>query len=184
MKKFLSNPIVALILTVIVVFGSTVINTRVRLGRQCDAVSERFYSGSGSEAPIADSLRSLCSASEEILLLGMKYDVEDDGNTVAAIEQIRNALGSGSTRAASVYSDYQSLLKSTFSLESTLARMSLGEADESSYAASQHAASDAKARIDASSYNDTVRAFLKTNHRFPTPQIAALSGVLLPEAFA
>lgn len=184
MKKTLSNPIVALILTVIVVFGSTAVNTRVRLGRQCEVISERFYSGRDSETAIADSLRSLCSASEDILLLGMKYDVEDDGDTVGTIEQIRDALGGRSVHAASMYSDYQDLLKSTFALESTLARMQLSETDEINYAEAQHAASDAKARIDASTYNDVVRAFLKVNHRFPTPQIAALSGVSLPEAFA
>ena len=33
MKKFLSNPVVALILTIIVVCGSTVVNTRVKLGK-------------------------------------------------------------------------------------------------------------------------------------------------------
>ena len=184
MKKFLSNPTVALILTVIVVIGSTVINTRVHLGRQCEAISERFYSGYGSEASIADSLRSLCNASEQVILLGMKYDVEDEGDTVGLIDQIRDSLANGNTHVASVYSLYQVLLKSTFSMESTLARTQLSEADESTYASAQHMASDAKAQIDTSSYNDAVRSFLKVNRHFPTPQIAAISGVSLPELFA
>ena len=184
MRKFLSNPVVALILTVIVVIGSTIVNTRVRLGKQCELITEQFYSGHGSEIPVADSLRSLCNASEKILLLGMKYDVGDDGDTVKLIELIRDALAARTIHTASVYSDYQALLKSTFSLESDLARMQLSEADDTIYAEAQHAASDAKSQIDISTYNDAVRTFLKVNHRFPTPQIAKMSGVSLPETFA
>ena len=38
--------------------------------------------------------------------------------------------------------------------------------------------------IDNSSYNELVRIFLNRNRRFPTPQLASLSGVHMPELFA
>ncbi|MBQ9663257.1 MAG: hypothetical protein IJV40_08925 [Oscillospiraceae bacterium] len=185
MKKFFSNPVVAVLLTVVVVIGSVVLNTRTRLGKQCEAVSGLFYSPDrASEASIADSLRTLCNASEQLVLLGVKYDVDDAEEAMDALDEIRDAIRNQSRDMDNLFEEYQDLLKDTFSLESALSRMTLSEADEASYASAQHAASDAKAAIDSSSYNDTVRGFLKRYHQFPTPQIAKLSGVTLPTLFA
>ena len=185
MKKFFSNPIVALILTVIVVFGSVVINTRTRLGKQCDTISGSFYSVSSSgEISVADSLRKLCNAAEQLVLLGVKYEINDAEDAVESVDAIREALRSQSRDTASLYDEYQELLKDTFALESALARTEMSEADSSSYSVAQHDASEAKAAIDTSSYNDNVRSFLKRNGQFPTPQIAKMSGVSLPVLFA
>ena len=185
MKKFLSSPVVALILIIIVVCGSTVVNTRVKLGKQCDALNETFYSSSFVQEPtIADSLRKLCNASEQLVLLGTKYDVDDAEDAMEAIDDIRSAIRNQSNETASIFKDYEELLKETFALESALSRMQLSETDEEAYASAQHSASEAKADIDSSSYNDRVRAFQKRYHSFPTPQIAKLSGVSFPELFA
>ena len=185
MKKFFSSPVVALILAFIAVIGSVIINTRVRLGKQCDALIDCFYSQPYSnEVSIADSLQTLCNASEQIVLLGVKYEVEDAEDAVRFIDPIRDAIRVRSCHAEGIYRDYQQLLKATFSMESMLARMQLSDSDEESYANAQRSAASAKVGIDASTYNDNVRSFLKYNGRFPTPQIAALSGVSMPELFA
>ena len=75
-------------------------------------------------------------------------------------------------------------MKSVFSLEGTLARTALSEEDAGAFVSAQHTAAEAKAMIDNSSYNELVRIFLNRNRRFPTPQLASLSGVHMPELFA
>ena len=45
-------------------------------------------------------------------------------------------------------------------------------------------AAEAKNAIDLSSYNDSVRSFLKEYSHFPTPQLASISGVEMPKFFS
>ena len=180
MKKFFSNPVVAMILAVVVVIGSVVVNTRVKLGRECEAVSGRFYGASS----IADDLLTLCGASEKLVLLGTRCGVTDAEDAMEPIGQIRELVRERSYEAGAIFEQYDQLLKDTFALESQLARMDLGAEDAEAYSGAQHSAAEAKAGIDGSAYNDSVRSFLKHNGSFPTPQIAAFSGVSLPEYFA
>ena len=185
MKKFFSNPTVAMVLAVLVVVTSVLINTKVKLGKQCDALSERFYQvSSEEEVSIADSLRALCNASEQLVLLGVKYEVSDTDTAVSTIDEIRNSLRQQSHRTGELFAQYDQLLKQTFSLESDLARITMSESDTDTCAAAQHAAAEAKAAIDRSSYNDAVWKFNRRYGRFPTPQLAKLSGVEMPALFA
>ena len=184
MKKFLSNPAVAMVIAVIVVIGSILINTRVKLGSQCDVLNAYFYETGTEEVSVAGSLRSFCNAVEQILILGEKYDLNDLEETQLCVDNIRDALRSHSYDTGTIYKNYDQLLKNTFSIESSLARTSLSPEDKSSYDSAQHNAAEAKAAIDSSSYNDSARRFLKKNTRFPTPQLAAVTGVQMPELFA
>ena len=101
-----------------------------------------------------------------------------------SIRTIREMLQQHSVEAEEIYDRYYDLLKSTFSLEGTLARTALSEEEAGTFVDAQHAAAEAKAVIDNSSYNDLVGIFLKKNHSFPTPQLAAVTGVHMPELFS
>ena len=184
MKKFFSSPTVALILAVIVVVGSTLLNTRVKLGRICDEVRDGFTRGVGDESAIASDLKNLCTAAEKLMILGEQYEVADADELEGDIASIRVLLGQETPRPHAVYSLYEELLRKCFALESSLGRMPLSESDTESLAAAQHEAAVAKASIDISSYNSAVSAFQKQHRHFPTVQLAALAGVELPELFA
>ena len=180
MKKILNNPVFAVSLTVVLMIVSVLLNTRVKLGRQCDALCNLFY----GESMISDSLETLCGASEQLVILGDRYQLDEADDTMNSIRSVREMLQQRSYEAEDIYARYYELLKSTFSLEGILARSALSEEDADTFVSAQHTAAEAKATIDNSSYNDVVRTFLNRNHRFPTPQLASVSGVTMPELFA
>ena len=180
MKKIIYNPIFAIVLTVVLMIVSVLLNTRVKLGRQCETLCNQFY----GDGMIADSLESLCSASEQLVILGERYQLDEADDAMSWIRSIRAMLQQHSFEAEDIYDRYYELLKSTFSLEGILTRSALSEEDAGTFVSAQHSAAEAKAAIDNSSYNEVVRAFLNRNHRFPTPQLASVSRVNMPELFA
>jgi hypothetical protein len=180
MKKLFSTPSFALALTLVLMIASVLLNTRIKLGKQCDTLCERFY-GDGT---ISASLTSLCDASEQLARLGERYQVDDADDALEITRSVRELLQEHSYDAEEIYDRYYALLKSAFSLEGTLARAALSEEDAGAFVSAQHAAAEAKAAIDNASYNELVRIFLNRNHRFPTPQLASFSGVHMPELFA
>ena len=180
MKKLFSNPSFALVLTLVLMIASVLLNTRVKLGRQCETLCERFY----GDSMISASLSSLCDASEQLALLGKRYQLDEADEAMETTRSIQALLQEHSYDAAEIYDRYYELLKSDFSLEGTLARTALSEEDAGTFVSAQHAAAEAKAVIDNSAYNELVHNFLNKNHRFPTPQLASVSGVQMPELFA
>ena len=180
MKKLISNPSFALVLTLVLMIASVLLNTRVKLGKQCETLCERFY----GDSTISASLVSLCDSSDQLARLGERYQVDEADDTLETTRSVRELLQERSYDAEEIYDHYYDLLKSVFSLEGTLARTALSEEDAGAFVSAQHTAAEAKAMIDNSSYNELVRIFLNRNRRFPTPQLASLSGVHMPELFA
>ena len=180
MKKIIYNPVFAVALTVVLMIVSVLLNTRVKRGGQCETLCNQFY----GEGMVADSLESLCSASEQLVILGERYQLDEADDAMSSIRSIRAMLQQRSYEASDIYDRYYELLKNTFSLEGILERTALSEEDAGTFASAKHIAAEAKSAIDNSSYNDVVRAFLNRNHRFPTPQLASVSGVNMPELFA
>ncbi len=184
MKKFLSNPTVALVLTVLLCICSLLLNTRVKLGRKCAPVNEFFYSGSADEASIASSLTSLCNAAEQLAVLGARYGYDDTEEVSEPVQEIRERLRLKSLDLDDLFEEYDELRQETFRLESFLVRLTLDEADTETYASAQRAAADAKSAIDGSSYNSLADQVRHQCRRFPAIVLAPLSGVQVPELFA
>ncbi len=184
MKKLFSNTVFAVALTVVLVLLSIILNTRIGLGKKCNYVTDQFYSPTNGETSIASELRSLCNASENLILLAVKNGQESPEAATAEIAEIRELLNDECRKAGRIYPVYEQLLKETFRLESDLSRMDLSEEDAEALAEATTQAYNAKTAIDASSYNDSARAFLKHYRRFPAPLFAALSGVTMPQLFA
>ena len=194
MKKILNSPVVALVITFVLVFASLALNTRIRLGGQCDEITAGLYSGKGVSPCIADGLRSLCTASEKMLTLagqlGIDVDSLDsdgeyaDEDPADLINDIRNALRYEDGSARYLYYLYEALLSKDYAMETALARASLSEADSAAFLDAKEEADQARAVIQNADYNNTVRAFLKKYDRFPTSQIASFSGVSMPKLFA
>ena len=194
MKKILSSPVVALVITFVLVFASLALNTRIRLGGQCDEITAGLYAGEDGSPCIADGSRSLCTASEKMLTLagqlGIDVDSLDsdgeyaDEDPADLLNDIRNALRYEDGSARYLYYLYEALLSKDYAMETALARAALSEADAAAFLEAREEASQARAVVDNDSYNNTVRAFLKKYDRFPTSQIASFSGVSMPKLFA
>ncbi|MBR4474636.1 MAG: hypothetical protein IKS55_13485 [Oscillospiraceae bacterium] len=184
MKKVLSNPTVAMILAVVVVLGTMLLSTKIEFGKKCDQTAEGFYTRTDGEVPIADRLREFCGAAETMVLLGQRYEVSGTDEAYEKAETVLNLLRQKSTDTEALFSVYSELLSDTFAIESALTRLELSEEDRIVYSSAQHEAAEAKAAMDASSYNVEVRAFLNRYRHFPTTLLAALTGVKMPQLFA
>ena len=88
MKKIIYNPIFAIVLTVVLMIVSVLLNTRVKLGGQCETLCNQFY----GEGMVADSLESLCSASEQLVILGERYQLDEADDAMSSIRSIRAML--------------------------------------------------------------------------------------------
>ncbi len=182
MKKFFSQPRIALIITVVLCIASTLVSTHFRLGGKCDDVTETFYTG--SEDSVADELKTLCNEAEKLVLLGAKHSVSGVEETKSAVNDVRILLLNGSSEAK-IYEAYEMLLGSLFELETALNRQELPEEDAAILAEAQHNAAESKHALDelGALYNKDVQIFRNDYHRFPTTLFAALSGVRMPQYF-
>ena len=72
MKKLFESPAFALLLAVIVVIGSTLLNTKIKFGRKCAALCGEFYEQSDS---VSAELRNFCSAAEKVALAAQQAEL-------------------------------------------------------------------------------------------------------------
>ncbi|MBO6017343.1 MAG: hypothetical protein J6P42_04830 [Oscillospiraceae bacterium] len=180
MKKLFESPVFALLLAVVVVIGSTLLNTRIKFGRKCSAICNEFYEQSDS---VSAELRNFCSAAEKVALTAQQAELPDANAALQDVDELRNLLYQQSSDLNSIHALYQQLLSSTFGLEAALSRMELSDTQAAALAAAQHDAAAAKAAIDDSDFNSSARSFLKRYQKFPTPTLAGMVGLNMPCAF-
>jgi hypothetical protein len=58
MKIFLSNRLVALFLSALIVAGSTLVSVHAKLGAQCDKITDGFYTGVRYDGDVHASISS------------------------------------------------------------------------------------------------------------------------------
>ena len=180
MKKLFESPAFALLLAVIVVIGSTLLNTKIKFGRKCAALCGEFYEQSDS---VSAELRNFCSAAEKVALTAQQAELPDADSALQDVDELRNLLYRQSSDLNTIRALYQQLLTSTFTMEAALARTELSDEQADAIAAAQHDAAAAKARIDSSDFNSSARGFLKRYQKFPTPTLAGMVGLNMPCAF-
>ena len=184
MKRILSRPSAALLIAVIVVIATILLQTRFRFGRICESVNDQFYHGARGETSIASELSILADSAEVLSGLAHLYGLEESKDIVNVISSLREQLLLESNDTSVIHDLYKTLLSDTFTLESLLSRQELRETDAETFSTAQHNAAMAKAAIDASSYHETVRTFLKRYDRFPTSGLASLVGLKMPQVFS
>ena len=84
MKKLFESPAFALLLAVIVVIGSTLLNTKIKFGRKCAALCGEFYEQSDS---VSAELRNFCSAAEKVALAAARTELSDEQADAIAAAQ-------------------------------------------------------------------------------------------------
>ena len=183
--KLFKNPVFAVFLTVALVIASTLINTNVKFGRKCRAVTDQFYTGTVTrgtqDVSIASALESICGDAEALCVVaeGCGVDavsVRDEVSSLRSSLQFENMF-----LIRSSYSDLRS------SLTTMLGQLAQGKLDEqSAKTVTDCTASIASAEenISSSAYNETVRVFLRRYDHFPTSLLASLAGVEMPEVFS
>ena len=177
--KFFQKRWVAWTLCVLVIFGSTLLNTRWKLGAKCIDMSWSFYSENG----IAPSLNQMGEDGVNLAKIAEANRI-DAGSLRVAAEAVLNKLGSHSVNAADIYTSYTSLSDELERVEQKLLGTGLSAEDAAAVSASLERIHTAKAQIGASDYNTQVQRFLDRYNNGFTRMLANLAGVKLPAAFA
>ena len=183
--NFLKKPFVAVLLSSLIICGSTLLSADIKLGRECQNITDGFYEGVVYEnyqhKSIASQIRNICGAADGMVTIANNYDIDTDA-VRAATDEMKNALTYGSV--SYLHYLYEDLLQALKPLEDQLSRAELSDRDAEGFAQYSSTISGAQSVIENSGYNESVRAFLRDEIHFPADFFAELAGVELPELFA
>ena len=183
--NFLKKPFVAVLLSALIICGSTLLSADIKLGRECQNITDGFYEGVVYEnyqhKSIASQIRNICGAADGMVTIANNYDIDTDA-VRAATDEMKNALTYGSV--SYLHYLYEDLLQALKPLEEQLSRAELSDRDAEGFAQYSSTISGAQSVIENSGYNESVRAFLRDEIHFPADFFAELAGVELPELFA
>ncbi len=172
----LKKPVIALILCVIIVISSTVISVHHDLDPRCDSVREGF-------SEISDQLVTVCTASDGIIKLAEKYEIDEFVTFEAGDLCSSMRFSIGDDDPAELSSLYRMLLTQVDSIRTSLKLKGLSDEDAKLYNDFESDYLSAQKRISESDYNEDVSSCLK-NLGFFSRSMARLCGVRLPEQFA
>ncbi len=171
--KFFKKPVVAVLLCLIVVIAAPLLNTRIKLGRQCEKLNERFYSSG-----IADKLEALHVEADALAALAEANGLNADALRGASAD-LQDALSQRSSNAGQLHRYYDALRSQISATAAQLSEKKVAGAD-TVLLRIQNLQDD----IASSSYNAEVRSFrTRYKSRF-THLMASLAGVHMPEEFA
>lgn len=183
--NFLKKPFVAVLLSALIICGSTLLSADIKLGRECQNITDGFYEGVVYEnyqhKSIASQIRNICGAADGMVTIANSYDIGTDA-VRAATDEMKSALTYGSV--SYLHYLYEDLLQALKPLEDQLSRAELSDRDAEGFAQYSSTISGAQSVIENSGYNESVRAFLRDEIHFPADFFAELAGVELPELFA
>lgn len=184
--KNLSKKIVAILVAVLIVLGSTLLSVKLNLSKEFDKVTEGFYSGALHNGNKEQSLHS------QLLIIGKEASnlaaiAERNGIDVAQFkdeaEYFSRDVITMQDDISYIYYCYQNLLEELMQVGQALTALSLSANDEAAAVGSLQRIMDAQTLIDGSGYNESVRQYI-ASLQFPTTFFADLAGVDLPEYFA
>lgn len=182
--NFLKKPFVAVLLSALIICGSTLLSADIKLGRECQNITDGFYEGVVYEnyqhKSIASQIRNICGAADGMVTIANNYDIDTDAIR-AATDEMKSALTYGSV--SYLHYLYDELLQALKPLEDQLSRAELSDRDAEGFAQYSSTISGAQSVIENSGYNESVRAFLRDEIHFPADFFAELAGVELPELF-
>ena len=177
--KFFKKRWVAWTLCVLAVLGSTLLNTRWKLGAKCEDLTESFYGPEGIAAPLSQ----MASDAENLARLAQDNGVDAKPLQEAA-ESLNVLLGQHSENARMIYANYDVLREELRSAEQKLLSASLSSGDAAEVSACLERIRSAGEQISASDYNTQVLAFNRRCDKLFTRLLASLAGLSMPQVFA
>ncbi len=179
MKKLLSKKPVAIVLCLLIVLGSTLLNTRIRLGGACRELYNNFY-GPGS---MAYQLGEVCTEGDTMAALAEANGI-DASSLRRSVESLRGMLNQEEDNASRLYSGYMWLRDELSQTRQQLFSSNLNDTDASQLRAATDRFSALQSAISSSDYNTQVRSFESSNSSLLTRVLARLAGVNMPVEFA
>ena len=173
----------ALLLAVLVVAGSTLLNTRVKLGSAVNEIEDKFYTDIEGERSIYSRLEEKLSASTGYAAVLSSYDKE----AADALYEERDSLLWATEGDDIDYMAYcsESLDRAFDEAQRSLAGYELSEGDVSDAKYYAEIYEGAQKMITENSYNSAVTDFTRSVYNtFPTDILAELAGVDEPQRFS
>ena len=177
--KLFKNPVVAVLLALVLILGSTLLNVHWKFGGLCREVTDGLYAEDG----IAAQLETIRVDAAAIASVAERNGIDAKALRNAA-DDLQSVLSRGSSGAGYLFRCYDKLRVELISMEQKLLAVALNETDANTISGCLERIRSAYSAISSASYNDTVRSFLSRYDHFPTHFLARLAGVDMPEVFA
>lgn len=185
--KFFKKPVVAVLLTIIVVIASTLLSIGIKFGNKAQGVIDGFYDGvyanGYTQNSIASHLRNINSYADGLAAIANNYDI-DTSSIKDSSEDLKLALSYSYGDASYIYYCYSSLMTDVIEIQDALGRVELNERDTSGVEQYSANISGARSSIETAGYNETVREFTREYGSFPGTSLALLAGVDFPTLFS
>ncbi len=172
----------AIALCIFCVIASTLLNTRVKLGGQCEDLIESFYDTRSDEMSIGSQLQSICNAVTGLTAIAGHYSLDSSAANTAN-DYLQLGLKYSRGEAGTLHADYLKLLDAADELIGRLEQAQLSKRDAENLTLYTEGIDAARSNIEASSYNTEVQAFRRANIRFPAQLLAKAAGVEMPKLF-
>lgn len=180
--NFFKNPLVAVLLAVIVVAGSTLVNTDVKLGEACQAAEDAFYTNDGSAKSIYSRLDARLDAANGLWTIIQNYNNSEAIDLSAARGTL---LSARENRDISDMFAANKALQSAFdSALASLGKYSLDSGEKEAVESYATTFAGAQKMIDESKYNENVLEFQRgVLDKFPASVLKGIVGIDEPELF-
>ena len=178
--KFFKNPVVAVILSALIVLCSTLVSVNIKFGARCREITDEFYTG---DEAMVKPLNNISASVDGLVNIAGSYGLDCTAVSAAA-DRFASALRGSDGQVGALYQLYRDLMREEASLESALFRQELRDQDADSAQQYAEIIREAVDELEDSDYNESVRSFLRRYDRFPTNSLAALAGVAYPAYFA
>ena len=183
---FLKKRPIAFILSLIIVFSSTVISIGTKFENECLDVVDGFYDGElyggVKETAIADYLSQICNLSNSIVDMAKTYDI-DTTDVEWNVEDIQFTMLDWYDDISYMHYCYEELLTSVSELNKQLSQMPLTADEQQKLSTLTWEISQASSAIESSKYNESVRLFTREKMKFPTDVLTEFAGVYGPDFF-
>ena len=186
--KFFKKPSVALITAILVVYISTMASVNIKLTDKCLDITDGFFDGvrvGGVDYPATyDSVKELCSVSDEMIIIANNYGINTD-ELYWAQDGLESAIAYSDDDISYIGWCYDDFIKQLKLVENQLLSTGLSQrhtAAMEEYTAQISAAIEAT-EANGAAYNETVREFIREYDRFPTSMWANLTDTYFPGYF-
>ncbi len=189
--KFFKKPVVALILSAVIVISSTLLSVNHKLGDECRDIIDGFHDGvyvDGALMPsIASQLRIIRGYADEVAYIADNYGIDTEELKWSS-DDMRYGLLYSEADASYLYYCYEELLAELRNVEAQL----LGVQTQTPVSLKDiellngyfDGIKTAQQLIEIAGYNETVRQFNREQLRFPADFLGELAGVEFPELFS
>ena len=185
--KFFKNPFVAVLLSLLLVFCSTVLSINAKLTGKSEDIIDGFYYGIEKNGVLNTSiyfnLSNLCDLSSEIGLIAENYGIDTKG-LYSSIDSLKESYSFHSNDIEDIYECYETFYNSLFTVLVKLDETEISDRHLEFMADAVNQINDYKANIENSGYNESVKSFRNKFNRFPAKIFANILDIDYPEYFA